>query len=326
MMISIHIYILIFGISLSQASNVVYLENCTYSIDLYKQYLNILWSSNDSRTLHIQAVYSLPSNKSLIPGHIYTYSSRSVAVIPFFVQCLSAANLSSNVYIPFTQCSSTITNLLLKKNHESTRTNLHLKSILSMSDVPILYIGEYYLILSNCSFKSNSTIYKLKSNEIFSFRIDYESSVLNDCHSCNLRTSVCYERKCLCKPGTRAFKLYQDKQYCIDVSKNCSMDSQRCSYSKSIPNYPIHELIIILIVLISFVLVLFILFIWYLFYNAKQNVKEVYSKQSIFIVDKNEQQTPSTLSSIDSMKFNIDDEYPRIIGETNNGEILFILA
>src|SRR5690349_9491212 len=129
-MIYIHISLLLTAITINQASNIIYLENCTYSIDLYKEYLNLIWSSNDSRILHIQAVYSLSSNKSDIPGHIYTYSSQSVALIPFFVQCTSLKNLSFQSYLPFTQCSSTITNILLKKNSESTRTNLNLKQIL----------------------------------------------------------------------------------------------------------------------------------------------------------------------------------------------------
>ena len=58
----------------------------------------------------------------------------------------------------------------------------------------------------------------------------------------------------------------------------------------------------------------------------KQNIeKDINSNQTISIIDKHEQ-TPSTLSSIDSMKLNIENEYPKIIGEKNNGEILFILA
>ncbi|CAF0948383.1 unnamed protein product [Rotaria sordida] len=326
-MINIQIYIIIIGMTLSQASNIVYLENCTYSVDLYKEYLNMLWSSNDSRTLHIQAVYSLSSNKSLIPGHIYTYSSRLVAVIPFFVQCISTKNLPSTLYLPFTQCSSTIKNYILQKNSESTRTNLNLKTILTMNNVPLLYIGEYNLLLSNCSFQYNSTIYKLKSNEIFSFRIEYESSILTNCYSCNQRTSICYDKTCRCKSGTLPIKLYHDKQYCIDITKNCTIDSQRCLYSKSLRNNNyFNELIFILILLISFVFILFVLLIWYLFRNLKQNIeKDIDSNQSIFIIDKHEQ-TISTLSSIDSMNLNIENEYPKIIGEKNNGEILFILA
>ncbi|CAF2524483.1 unnamed protein product [Rotaria sp. Silwood2] len=326
-MIDIHIYIILIGITLSQASNIVYLENCKYSIDLYKEYLNVLWSSNDSRTLHIQAVHSLSSNKSLIPGHIYTYSSRLVAVIPFFVQCISIKNVSSTLYLPFTQCSSTIKNVLLQKNSESTRTNLNLKTILKMNNVPLLYIGEYNLILSNCSFILNSIIYKLNSNEIFSFRIEYESSILTDCYSCNQRTSICHDKICRCKSGTLPIKLYHDKQYCIDITKNCTIDSQRCLYSKSLRNNNyFNELILMLILLISFVFLLFLSLIWYLFRNLKQHIdKDMYSNQSIFIIDKHEQ-TPSTLSSIDSMKFNIENEYPKIIGEKNNGEILYILA
>ncbi|CAF4264001.1 unnamed protein product, partial [Rotaria magnacalcarata] len=63
----------------------------------------------------------------------------------------------------------------------------------------------------------------------------------------------------------------------------------------------------------------------YLFRNPKRNEKDAYSNQSIFIIDKDEY-TPSTLSSMDSRKFKIENEYPKIIGETNDGEILFILA
>ncbi|CAF4546969.1 unnamed protein product [Rotaria socialis] len=325
-MIYIHIYVLVMGLSLTQASTkIVYLENCTYSIDLYKQYLNLIGSSNDSRTLHIQAVYSLSSNKSSIPGHINNYSSHSVAVIPFFVQCQSSKNISAQTYLPFTQCSSTVTNFYLKKNFESTRTNLNLRTILSMNNVPVIYMGEYHLILSNCSFKLHSTIYKLKPNEIFSFRIEYESSTLSDCSSCNRRTSICYEKTCQCRSGTKPVRLQQDKQYCIDITKNCTIDSQRCLYSKALAVNHFNELLCILIVLISFVFIVLLSLTWYLFRNPKRSEKDAYSNQSIFIIDKDEY-TPSTLSSMDSRKLKIENEYPKIIGETNDGEILFILA
>lgn len=319
------IYILLIAITLSQASNIVYLENCKYAIDLYKQYMNVLSFSNDSRHVHIQAVYPLSSNKSLIPGHIYTYSSKLVAVIPFLVQCQSSNNTLIKSYLPFTQCSSTITNFYIHTNSEPTRTNLNLKSMLTMNNVPLLYIGEHHLILSNCSFKSDSTIYKLKYNEIFSFRIEYESSVFADCSSCNQRTSVCREAACHCRPGAIPFRLYQDKQFCIDVTKNCTIDSQRCLYPKTLTTNHFNELLLILIILISFVFIVFLLLIWYLFRNPIQLDKDASSNQSIIIIDKHEQ-TPSTLSSIDSRKLRIENEYPKIIGETDDGEILFILA
>jgi hypothetical protein len=322
-MIYLHISLFITAITISQASHIVYLENCTFSIDLYKEYLNLLWSSNDSRAINIQAVYSFPSNKSIIPGHIYTYSSQSVALIPFFVQCKSTKNISSNSYLPFTQCSSTVTNFLSKQNSESTRTNLKLKTISSMNNVPLLYIGEYYLILSNCSFRHDSTIYRLKSNEIFRFHIQYESSILTDCSSCNRRTSVCYEKTCRCRYGTIPFKLYQNKQFCIDITRNCTFDSQRCLYSKSFEHNRSDQMLLLLIILISFVLVLSLSLLWYLFRNSNQT--ENYSNQSISVIDKHER-TPSTISTIDSIKLAIENEYPKIIGEHNNGEIVFILA
>ena len=322
-MFYIEIYLLISGITFSQTLNIVYLENCTYSIDLYKEYLNLLRVSNDSRTLHIQAVYSLSSNKSLIPGHIYSYLSRSVAIIPFFVQCQSLKNIS---YLPFTRCSSTITNFLLKKNYESTRTNLNLKTILTMKNVPLIYIGEYYLILSNCSFQLNSIIYKLKSNEIFSFRIEYESSIQTNCYSCNRRTSICYEKTCQCRFGTIPIKLYQDKRFCIDITQDCLLDSQRCLYSESLGKNSTNEFIFILLVLISFVFLLFVSLLWFLYrYINQTKQKKNSSNQSLFIIDKYER-TSSTLSTSDSMKLNIENQYPKIIGEKNNGEILFILA
>jgi hypothetical protein len=315
------IYILLFitAITISQASNIIYLENCTYSINLYKEYLNLLWSSNDSRTLYIQAVYSLSGNKSLIPGHIYTYSSRSVALIPFFIQCLSFKNQS---YLPFTQCSSTIINIFSKKNYESTRTNLNLKTILSMNNVPLLYLGQYHLILSNCSFQLNSTIYQLKSTEIFSFRIEYESSISTDCYSCNRRTSICYEKICRCRSGTITLKLIQNKEFCIDITRNCTLDSQRCLYSESLDKNYSNELILLLIILISFVFIIFLSLLWYLYRDSNQNKNNNYLNQS---TDKHER-TPSTISTIDSIKLNIENTYPKIIGEQNNGEIVFILA
>jgi len=319
----IHLFLFLTAITISQAftTNIIYLENCTYAIDLYKEYLNLLWSSNDSRSLHIQAVYSLSSNKSSIPGHIYTYSSRSVVLIPFFLQCKSFVNQS---YLPFTQCSSTITNILSKKNYESTRTHLNLQTIFSMSNVPLLYLGEYQLILSNCSFQSNSTIYQLKSTEIFSFRIEYESSMLSDCYSCNRRTSICYEKKCRCRSGTIPLNLYQTKQFCVDITRNCTLDSQRCLYKKSLDKDYFNELIFLLLILISFVFVLFLSLLWCLCRNSTtNNRKENYFNESI---DQHER-TPSTISTIDSIKLTIENnQYPKIIGEENNGEIVYILV
>lgn len=318
-MIYIQLFLLLTAITLSQTLDIIYLENCTYSVDLYKEYLNLLWSSNDSRSLHIQAVYSLSSNKSLIPGHIYTYSSRSVALIPFFIQCLSVKNQS---YLPFTQCSSTITNILSEKNYESTRTNLNLQTILSMKHVPILYLGEYHLILSNCSFQLNSTIYQLKSNEIFSFHIEYESSLSSDCYSCNRRTSICYEKTCRCRSGTIPIKLFPAKEYCIDITRNCTLDYQRCLYSKSFNNNYSNELILLLIILIGFIWIIFLSLLWYLYRNFNQNKKMNSLNESI---DKHEQ-TSSTISTIDSIKLPMENSYPKIIGQQNNGEIVFILA
>ncbi len=320
-MINIHRFLFLTAIMISQAfTNIIYLENCTYTIDLYKEYLNLLWSSNDSRSLHIQAVYSLSLNQSSssssIPGHIYTYSSRSVALIPFFLQCKSFSNLS---YLPFTQCSSTITNIFSKKNYESTRTHLNLQTILSMPKVPLLYLGEYQLILFNCSFQSNSTIYQLKSTEIFSFRIEYESSILSDCYSCNRRTSICYEKTCRCRSGSIPLNLYINKQYCVDITRNCTLDFQRCLYTKySDKNYS-NELLFILIILISFILVLLLSLFWCLYRTNSSEMKKKY--------DFNEhERTPSTISTIDSIKLTIENQYPKIIGEENNGEIVYILV
>jgi hypothetical protein len=315
-------------IPIIESSNIVYLENCTYSIDLYKEYLNLLSSSNDSRSLHIQAVYSLSSNNSLIPGHIYTYSTQSVALIPFFIQCPLFPFKS---YLPFTQCSSTVTNLLIKKNYESTRTNLNIKSILSLNHVPLLYISQSNILLSNCSFQSNSILYQLKPNEIFSFHIEYESSISSTCHSCNRRTSICYDKTCRCRSGTIPWKLYQDKEYCIDITRNCSLDSQRCLYSKSILNNHLNQFLLLLIVLIIIFSILFFSIIWFVCRNVNINKKEMCSNQPIFIIDRHER-TPSTISTTDSIQLNdnnqyiIRNEYPRIIGEKNNGEIVLILV
>lgn len=346
-----HWYFLLITLTRTQASNIIYLDNCTYSIDLYKEYLNLIWSSNDFHTLNIQAVHSLSTNYSNIPGHIYTYLSQSVALIPFFVQCKYPENLSSNIYLPFTQCSSTITNYFIKKNYETTRTYLNLKTILSLTNVPLLYIGEYNLLLSNCSFQYNSNIYQLKSNDIFKFRIEYENSINNNltsCHTCNKRTSICQEQTCVCRPGTIPLKLYQNKEYCVDITSNCSYDNQRCLNSKLINLLNNHskEFILILIVLISFLFVLLIILLWCLFHKRSKHIfrkeKEHSSNQSIFMINRHER-TPSTISTTDSIKLNdynsIDqhilaneyvstyyEEYPRIISDKNNGDLVLILA
>lgn len=346
-----HWFFLVIICSFTQASNIIYLDNCTYSIDLYKQYLNVLWSSNDLHTLHIQAVYSLSSNHSNIPGHIYTYLSQSVALIPFFIQCKYPKHISSYIYLPFKQCSSTITNYFLKKNYESTRTHLNLKKILSLNNVPLLYTGEYNLLLTNCSFNIDSNLYQLKPNDIFKFRIEYENSINNNitsCYKCNQRTSICQDQLCLCRQGTIPLKLYENKEYCVDITSNCSYDSQRCLNTKSINilnNYS-KEFILILCLIISFLFVLFVFLLWCLFYKRSKHIfhneKDYSSNQSIFTVDRHER-TPSTISTTDSIKLNdynsIDqhilaneyvstlyEEYPKIISDRNNGDLVLILA
>jgi len=337
--------------TLSQASNIIYLDNCTYSIDLYKQYLNLLWSSNDFHTINIQAIYSLSLKNSFLPGHIYTYLSQTVALIPLFIQCKYPENIYSKSYLPFTQCSSTITNFLTKKNYESTRTYLNIKTILSLTNVPLLYTGEYNLILSNCSFQYNSNIYQLKSNDIFKFRIEYEKSINNNitsCQTCNKRTSICQDKKCLCRSGTIPLKLFENKEYCVDITSNCSHDFQRCLNSKSINilNNHSNEFIFILILLISLLFIIFICLLWCLYRNTSKHIfkkeKELSSNQSIFMINRHER-TPSTISTTDSIKLNdynhIDqhilaneyvstfyEEYPRIISDKNNGDLVLILA
>ncbi|UJR37015.1 hypothetical protein I4U23_029722 [Adineta vaga] len=351
-MLSLDLYLLAMFLTLSQASNIIYLENCTYAIDLYKQYLNLLWSSNDAHTVHIQAVYSLSSNQTLIPGHIYTYLSQSVALIPFFVRCTYPEDFSSKSYLPFTQCSSTITNFLTKSNHESTRTYLKLKPMLRMSQVPLIYTGEYNLLLSNCSFQMKSNIYQLMPYDIFTFRIDYESSLdtnVTSCSTCNQRTTLCNANKCLCRPGTIPWKLYQNKEYCIDITSNCSYDSQRCFTSQSnlILTNRSTTFLLILISIICFLIILLIFLFWCLFRNTSmthtfQKQKDHSSNQSIFMINRHER-TPSTISTSDSTKlsdFNqIDqyiltneyvstfyEEYPKILSDKNNGEVVLILA
>jgi hypothetical protein len=351
-MSSLHWFFLLITFTVNQASDIIYLDNCTYSIDLYKQYLNLIWSSNDFHTLHIQAVYSLSLNNSFIPGHIYTYLSHSVALIPFFVQCKYPENIYSKTYLPFTRCSSTITNFLIKKNYESTRTYLNLKNILSLNNVPLLYTGEYNLILSNCSFHYNSKIYQLKSNDIFKFRIEYENSINNNitsCHRCNKRTSICQKKTCLCRTGTIPLKLYQNKEYCVDITSDCSYDFQRCLNSQSINILNNHskKFILILIILIIILFLLFVFLLWRLFHNNTskhifKNENVLSSDQSIFTINRHER-TPSTISTTDSIKLNeynhIDqhilaneyvstyyEEYPKIISDKTNGDLVLILA
>jgi hypothetical protein len=342
--------LIIITLTVSQAADLIYLDGCTYSIDLYKEYLNLLWSSNDAHTLYIQAVYSLTSNNTYIPGHIYTYLSQSVALIPFFVRCKYPEIISSKSYLPFTQCSSTLTNYLTKKNYESTRTYLNHKTILSLPNVPLLYTGEYHLILSNCSFQYHSNIYQLKINEIFKFRIEYENSInenLTSCQTCNQRTSICEKNRCLCRKGTTPLKLYQNKEYCIDITPNCSYDFQRCLNSKSIQILTNHknEFLLILILCISLLFLLFLVLLWYLSrtnsskHVLKKDDQDLSSNQSIFIINRHER-TPSTISTTDSVKLNdyqhilaneyvstfYEEEYPKIIPDRNNTDLVLILA
>jgi hypothetical protein len=188
-----------------------------------------------------------------------------------------------------------------------------------MKNVPLLYLEERHVLLSNCSFQVNSTIYQLKSTEIFSFRIEYESSILSDCSSCNRRTSICYAKTCRCRTGTIPLKLFPNKQFCVDITRNCTLDSQRCLYSKSLDKIYSNELILLLIILISFVFILFLSLLWYLYRNPDQNKKKIFSRDE-------HQRTPSTISTIDSIKLTVEDQYPKIIGEQNNGEIVYILV
>ena len=345
-------FLLVFLIDLSRETPIIYLDDCTYSIDLYSEYLNVIWSSNDSRTLHIQAVYSLTSNRSLIPGHIYTYLSQSVALIPFFVQCKSTKDLFQNSYLPFTRCSSTITNVLTKKNYESTRTNLNLKQIFSLTHVPLLYTGEYNLLLSNCSFRFDSKLYQLKSNEIFRFRIEYEKPInenVTSCQTCNQRTSICEFNQCRCRSGTMPIKLSQNKEFCVDTTRNCSLDTQRCLYSDSQIRIKTqsNDFLWILFVIFGLLFIFFVLLLFCLYYHCSskrvlQKEKTHSSNQSIFMINRHER-TPSTISTTDSIKLNdynhLDqhilaneyvstfyEDYPKIISDRNNGDLVLILA
>lgn len=348
---SLNWHILVTVFTLSQVSPIIFLENCKYSIDLYEKYSNILWSSNDSHTVHIQAVYSLSSNKSLIPGHIYAYSSQIVALIPFFIQCKYPDHIASKLYLPFAQCSATITNFLTKKNYESTRTYLNLKTILSMTNVPLLYTGEYDLLLSNCSFHLNGNTYQLKPNDLFKFHIEYESSIndnITSCTKCNQRTSICHDKKCQCRSGTIPYKLHQNKEYCIDTTSNCSYDLQRCLKPEPIRiiYHDSNKYIIILIISTSALLIVFLFLLWYLFHHSFKEKFESggypYSPKSIFTINRHER-TPSTISTTDSIKLNdyncIDqhilaneyvstfyEEYPKIISDKHNTDLVFILA
>jgi hypothetical protein len=221
-----------------------------------------------------------------------------------------------------------------------------------MTNVPLLYTGEYNLLLSNCSFRSNSNIYQLKSNDIFTFRIEYENAINNNatsCHTCNKRTSICQENKCVCRSGTIPLKLYQNKQFCIDITSNCSYDLQRCLNSKSInlfnTNYS-NQFILLLILIISVLLIVFLILLWCLYRNTSKHVflneKDNSSNQSIFMINRHDR-TPSTISTTDSIKLNdynhIDqhilaneyvstfyEDYPKIISDKNNGEVVLILA
>lgn len=333
---------------ISQASEIIDLEGCQYSIDLYREYLNLLWSSNDSHLLHIQAIYSLPSRSTLIPGQISMSSFQSVALIPLFIRCQSPAKIVWKSYLPFTQCSVTITNRMERKNYESTRTYLTLKNLLSLTNVPVLYTGEYHLILSNCSFRYQSNIYQLKSNEIFQFRIEYEKSITDNvtsCQTCNSRTSICEDKQCICRPGTLPIKLHQNREFCVDTTSNCTYDPQRCLTSPTVQST--NPFLYILIACITFLFFILLVLIWCLFRKRARHVlskdKDLSSNPSIFTIDRHEC-TPSTISTTDSIKFNdhhhqLDqhilaneyvstfyEEYPKIISDRNNTDLVLILA
>ena len=334
--------LLLIGLSTIRTSTVVHLENCTYAVDLYREHLNLLWASDDARTVHIQAIYSLPSsNQTFLPGHITSHASPSVALIPFFVRCTSPSMFISTSYLPFGQCASTRTTILAKKNYESTRTHLNVRSILSLDDVPLLYLTESNLLLSDCSFRSGSTVYQLKTNEIFSFRIEYESALSTNCQSCNQRTATCDEQTCQCRSGAIPLKLHHNHYYCIDVTQDCSLDPQRCLHTKSLPRRRSDPFLflVLLSILLGCLFCLLLVLLWCLVHYRKPNEKECDSNQSIYTVEKHER-TPSTISTTDSLKGHghwpcmltneyvsqFYEDYPRIIGEENNGEIVLILA
>lgn len=336
-------------------STIIYLDNCTYALDYYQHYLNLLWSSNDSRTLHIQAIYSLTSNQSLVPGHIYTYLSQSVALLPFLVQCSYPENLHWQSYLPFTQCSSTISNWFNKKNYESTRTYLNVQNLPSMKNVPLLYTGEYQLLLFNCSFRFNSIVYQLNPNDMFTFRIEYEHAVddqnVSSCRSCNQRTSVCRENRCACRAGALPVQLSQEKRYCIDTTWNCSYDQQRCLTTRSTTVFSSRDnqqLLMILLATVFAVLLLAIsaVILWCL---CRKTSKHTFNKKcahpsdpSIYMIHRHER-TPSTISTTDSTKLSdcqptesstfsneyvstFYDDYPKVITDQTHGEVVLILA
>ena len=341
-------YLLLFIILPSQTSTIIFLGNCTYSIDLYKQYLNLLWSSNDSRTLHIQAVYSYLSNQSFIPGHIYTYSSQNLALIPLFIRCTYPEEIRSRTYLPLTQCSSTISSFSSKKNYESTRTYLNRRNIRGLNEVPLLYTGEYDLLLFNCSFQWNSYLYQFQAKDLFTFRIEYERAINEPCQSCNRRTSICQENLCICRSGTLPMRLYQTKQFCVDTTINCSLDAQRCLHAVSMQNWNSHmnRWIVIIIILFALLLLGFLLIIWCLCRRTSTHTfnkqHEISSDQSIYMIHRHER-TPSTISRTNSTKLSdcqpMDpsifaneyvstnyEDYPKIISDQNNGEVVLILA
>lgn len=332
----------------SQASEIIHLEGCQYSMDLYREYLNLLESSNDSHLLHIQAIYSFSSKTTLIPGHIYTSSFQSVALIPLFIRCQSPEKIVWKSYLPFTQCSATITNRIERKNYESTRTYLTLKNLLSLTNVPVLYTGEYNLILSNCSFRYQSNIYQLKSNEIFQFRIEYEKSItdnLTSCQTCNSRTSICEDKQCICRKGTIPLKLHENREFCVDTTSNCSFDPQRCL--NSLTTQSSNLFLYILIACITCLFIILLVLLWCLFRKRSRHIltkdSDLSSNPSIFTIDRHER-TPSTISTTDSIKFNdrhlqLDqhilaneyvstfyEEYPKIISDRNNADLVLILA
>ena len=343
-MIHIHrLFLLLAAFTVVQASTIVNLENCTFAIDLYQTALNLLSSSTDSRTLRIQAIHSLSSNASLSPGQISTYLSQSVALVPFFVRCSSPSLFLARQFLPFTQCSSAISTVQWKRNYEATRTSLNVKDILSLRDVPLLYIGETNLLLSNCSFQSNSVTYQLSAKEIFIFRVEYESSLQSPCRSCNQRTSICHENTCQCRSGTIPFKLSQDQQFCVDMTSNCSLDPRRCLTSKTLsisdPNSSLFIILIGLLLFIALLVSFFLALLCYLSRHWSKKEKQSESNQSIYTIDRHER-TPSTISTTDSFKLHeqqlfhfaneyvsrFDEHYPRIIGEENDGQIVMILV
>lgn len=340
--------ILLLTVLSTKTLSTIYLENCTYAIDLYKQYSNLLWSSNDSRTLHIQAVYSYASNRSLVPGHIYTHISQSLALIPLFIHCKYPNEFESYSYLPLTQCSSTISSLSTKRNYESTRTFLNLRHVFTLNEVPLLYTGEYDLLLTNCSFHRDSQLYQIQMKDTFKFRIEYERAISEQCYSCNRRTSICENNRCSCRSGTMPFELIENRRFCIDATSNCSLDFQRCLNRESmeISHFRMNSWILIIVILS--LVVLFGLIVTILYFCRRTSThsfakqRPVPSDQSIYMIHRHER-TPSTISRtnstklsdcqpIDSMHFANEyvstfyEEYPKIISDQNNGEIVLILA